>query len=136
MQELFHVISRVGIPKVILTDQGTNFMSRTLRELYGLLNIKAIHVTQPQAAWCFNRTLKSMIRKSIHQDALNQHQWLDPCCLQFGKCPRLLQIFPHLSIYMGAVQAQRRPVPVPGPTPPTPPGCWRKRNRPLSLWEV
>ncbi len=33
-EALFRVISRVGIPKEILTDQGTAFMSRTLSELY------------------------------------------------------------------------------------------------------
>ena len=36
-QALFQVISRVGIPKEILTDQGTSFMSRTLRELYEII---------------------------------------------------------------------------------------------------
>ena len=44
-QGLFHVISRVGIPKEILTDQGTNFMSRTIRALYGLLKVKAIRTS-------------------------------------------------------------------------------------------
>ena len=39
-QVLIQVIFRVGILKEILTDQGTSFMSRTLRELYGLLGIK------------------------------------------------------------------------------------------------
>lgn len=34
-QALFKVISQVGIPKEILTDQGTAFMSRTLKELNG-----------------------------------------------------------------------------------------------------
>ena len=42
--QAFHVISRVGIPNEILTDQG-NFMSRTIRELYGLLKVKAIRTT-------------------------------------------------------------------------------------------
>ncbi len=36
-EALFRIISRVGIPKEILTDQGTAFMSRTLKELYELL---------------------------------------------------------------------------------------------------
>ena len=44
-QALFQVISRVGIPKEILTDQGTQFMSRTLGELYGLLGIKSIRTS-------------------------------------------------------------------------------------------
>ncbi len=40
-EALFSMISRVGIPKEILTDQGTAFMSRTIRELYELLGIKS-----------------------------------------------------------------------------------------------
>ncbi|XP_056585423.1 uncharacterized protein LOC130406867 [Triplophysa dalaica] len=67
---LFRVISRVGIPKEVLTDQGTAFMSRTLRELYGLLGIKTIRtsVYHPQTDGLverFNRTLKTMIRKFL-----------------------------------------------------------------------
>ncbi|KAM9717937.1 uncharacterized protein ACNS7B_021418 isoform 1-T1 [Menidia menidia] len=71
-QALFQVISRVGIPKEILTDQGTQFMSRTLRELYGLLDIKSIRtsVYHPQTDGLverLNKTLKSMIRKFGHE---------------------------------------------------------------------
>jgi len=41
-KHLMHLFSRVGIPKEILSDQGTNFMSQLLRELYNLLNISQI----------------------------------------------------------------------------------------------
>ncbi len=63
-EALFSMISRVGIPKEILTDQGTAFMSRTIRELYELLGIKSIRtsVYHPQTDGLverFNRTLKS-----------------------------------------------------------------------------
>ena len=44
-QALFQIISRVGIPKEILTNQGTLFMSRTLRKLYELLGIQSIRTT-------------------------------------------------------------------------------------------
>ncbi len=44
-EALFRLISRVGIPKEILTDQGTAFMSRTLKELYELLGIKSIRTS-------------------------------------------------------------------------------------------
>ncbi len=65
-EALFSMISRVGIPKEILTDQGTAFMSRTIRELYELLGIKSIRtsVYHPQTDGLverFNRTLKTMI---------------------------------------------------------------------------
>ncbi len=70
------MISRVGIPKEILTDQGTAFMSRTIRELHELLGIKSIRtsVYHPQTDGLverFNRTLKTMIRKFVHEDAKN-----------------------------------------------------------------
>jgi len=67
------VISRVGIPKEILSDQGTQFMSRTLRELYGFLGIKSIgtSVYHPQTDGLvehLKKTLKSMIHKCITDD--------------------------------------------------------------------
>ncbi len=75
-EALFSMISRVGIPKEILTDQGTAFMSRTIRELYELLGIKSVRtsVYHPQTDGLverFNRMLKTMIRKFVHEDAKN-----------------------------------------------------------------
>ena len=76
-QALFQIISQVGIPKEILTDQGTSFMSRTLWGIYGLLGIKSIRtsVYSPQTdnlVECLNKTLKSMIHKFVHEDG---HNW-------------------------------------------------------------
>ena len=42
---LMQLFARVGIPKEILSDQGTNFMSQLLRELYNLLNIRPIQTS-------------------------------------------------------------------------------------------
>ncbi|XP_036417924.1 uncharacterized protein LOC118801669 [Colossoma macropomum] len=82
-EALFKVISRVGIPKEILTDQGITFMSRTLHELYKLLGVKLFHtsVYHPQTNGLvehFNQTLKNMIRKFVHEDAKNWDKWLEP----------------------------------------------------------
>ena len=41
-KELVKPFTRVGIPEEILTDQGANFMSTLLQELYRLLNISRI----------------------------------------------------------------------------------------------
>lgn len=51
LQALFQVISRAGIPKEILTDQHTSFMSHTLKELYKLGGIKSVRtsVYHPQS---------------------------------------------------------------------------------------
>ena len=42
---LMQLFARVGIPKEILSDQGTNIMSQLLRELYNLLNICPIRTS-------------------------------------------------------------------------------------------
>lgn len=42
---LYCLISQVGILKEILTNQGTAFMSQTLRKLYKLLATKPIHIS-------------------------------------------------------------------------------------------
>ncbi len=60
----------------VILWQGTAFMSRTIRKLYELLGIKSVRtsVYHPQTDGLverFNRTLKTMIRKFIHEDAKN-----------------------------------------------------------------
>ncbi len=92
-EALFSMISRVGIPKEILTDQGMAFMSRTIRELYELLGIKSIRtsVYHPQTDGLverFNRTLKAMIRKFVHEDAKNWDKWLEPLLFAVREVPQ------------------------------------------------
>ena len=48
-KELVTLFSRVGIPEEIFTDEGTNFMSTLLQEIYRLLNISRIR-TSPNHA--------------------------------------------------------------------------------------
>ncbi|MGH0165619.1 UNVERIFIED_CONTAM: hypothetical protein FKN15_049248 [Acipenser sinensis] len=76
-KELVQIIARVGIPKEILTDHGTNFMSRCLKELYKLLQIRSIRtsVYHPQSDGLverFNQTLKQMLRRFVNQE---QKHW-------------------------------------------------------------
>ena len=72
-EELVKVFARVGIPSEILTDQGTNFMSKLLSEVYRLLSVKAIRTSpyHPQTDGLverFNQTLKAMLRKVADDD--------------------------------------------------------------------
>ncbi|CAJ0964630.1 unnamed protein product [Ranitomeya imitator] len=72
-RELVHVFSRTGLPKEILTDQGTPFMSKVMRELCKALKISQLRtsVYHPQSDGLverFNKTLKSMLRKAIEKD--------------------------------------------------------------------
>ena len=72
-EKLLKIFSRVGIPHEILTDQGINFQSQLLRELYRLLHIETLRTSpyHPQTDGLverFNQTLKSMLRKTATQD--------------------------------------------------------------------
>ena len=67
------MFTRVGIPPEILTDQGSNFTSQLLAELYRLLHIRPIRTSpyHPQTDGLverFNQTLKSMLRKVATQE--------------------------------------------------------------------
>ena len=67
-EELVQIFARVGVPQEILTDQGSNFTSQLLAELYQLLHIHPIRTTpyHPQTDGLverFNQTLKTMLRK-------------------------------------------------------------------------
>ncbi|XP_066518865.1 uncharacterized protein [Hoplias malabaricus] len=72
-QELFLLCSRVGIPKDIITDQGTPFVSRLVADLCKLLRIKHLptSVYHPQTDGLVercNQTLKRMLKKVVAQD--------------------------------------------------------------------
>ncbi|KAL7834718.1 hypothetical protein SRHO_G00289650 [Serrasalmus rhombeus] len=67
---LIQLISWVGIPREIITDQSTNFTSRLMGEVMALLGIKGIKTTpyHPQTDSMtkrFNKTLKEMLKKFV-----------------------------------------------------------------------
>ena len=68
-EQLVTLFSRVGIPDEILTDQGSNFTSQLLTEIYRMLHIHPIRTTpyHPQTDGLverFNQTLKAMLKKA------------------------------------------------------------------------
>lgn len=72
-EELLKMFTRVGIPEEILTDQGTNFTSQLLAELYNMLHVRSIRTTpyHPQTDGLverFNQTLKGMLRKAAKEE--------------------------------------------------------------------
>ena len=44
-EELVTIFSRVGVPKEVLIDQGSNFTSQLLSELYKMLHVQPIRTT-------------------------------------------------------------------------------------------
>ncbi len=102
-EALFSMISRVGIPKEILTDQGTAFMSRTIYELLGIKSIRT-SVYHPQTDGLverFNRTLKTMIRKFVHEDAKNWDKWLEPLLFAVREVPQASTGFSPFELLYG-----------------------------------
>lgn len=72
---LIDLFSRVGVPRTILTDQGSNFKSELLKQLYDLLKVKGITTSpyHPEAngkTERFNGTLKSMLKKLCVEQTL------------------------------------------------------------------
>ena len=62
-EKLMDLFSRHGIPRDILTDQGTNFTSELLQELYRMIGISSLKTSpfHPQTDGLverFNQTLK------------------------------------------------------------------------------
>lgn len=73
VEELLKWITRVGIPRDIVTDQGSNFMSGVLRSLCGMLWIRHLRtmVYHPQTSGVvekFNQTLKNMLWWCVQTD--------------------------------------------------------------------
>ena len=88
---LFDLFERYGIPEVTITDQGTNFTSSLLGELYQFVGIKAIQTSPyyPQTDGLvvrFSQTLKSMLRRVI----TGEKNWdcMLPCVLQYCEVPQ------------------------------------------------
>ena len=70
------VFARYGTPKEIFTDQGTNFTTQLLKELYSLIGIAAIrtmpyHSQTNGMVECFNRALQDLLRTTVNEEGQN-----------------------------------------------------------------
>ena len=91
--ELVKLFARVGVPDEILTDQGTNFTSQLLQEVYKLLHIQPIRTTpyHPQTDGLverFNHTLKSMLRKTATSEGKNWDELLSYLLFAYREVPQ------------------------------------------------
>ena len=92
-EELVKIFSRVGIPKEILTDQGSNFTSRLLGELYNMLHIHPIRTSpyHPQTDGLverFNQTLKSMLKKAAVKECKDWDKLLPYLLFAYREVPQ------------------------------------------------
>ncbi|XP_036066885.1 uncharacterized protein LOC112138883 isoform X2 [Oryzias melastigma] len=103
---LLQLFSRVGIPSEILTDQDTNFLSNTLKQVYRLLGIKSIRTTayHPQTDGLverYNRTLKSILRKFISMNAKDWDKWLPYLLFAYREVPQASTGFSPFELLYG-----------------------------------
>ena len=105
-EELVKVFARVGIPSEILTDQGTNFMSKLLSEVYRLLSVKAIRTSpyHPQTDGLverFNQTLKAMLRKVADDDGKDWDRLLPYVLFAYREVPQASTGFSPFELLYG-----------------------------------
>ena len=105
-RELVHLCSRMGIPDEILTDQGTNFMSSLLEEVYRMLHIKRIRTTpyHPQTDGLverFNGTLKSMLKKFVNKNGKDWDEYLPYLLFAYREVPQETTGFSPFELLFG-----------------------------------
>ena len=103
---LVQFFSRVGFPCEILTDQGTNFMSKLLKQVYQLLGIKRVRTTpyHPQTDGLterFNQTLKQMLRKFVNETGSDWDQWLPYLLFAYREVPQASTGFSPFELLYG-----------------------------------
>ena len=92
-EELIKVFSRDGVPREILTDQGTNFTSQLLIELHRMLHIQPIRTSpyHPQTDGLverFNQTLKLIIRKTAVKEGMDWDKMLPYILFAYKEVPQ------------------------------------------------
>ena len=105
-RELMTLFSRVGIVREILTDQGSCFMSRVLKDLLRLLQIRHLRtsVYHPQTDGLverFNQTLKRMVKKVMEVDGKNWDQLLPHVLFAIRKVPQASTGFSPFELLYG-----------------------------------
>ncbi|XP_047219374.1 uncharacterized protein LOC124867136 [Girardinichthys multiradiatus] len=103
---LIQLFSRVGIPKEVLTDCGTNFMSKYLQQVYKLLGVKGIKTTpyHPQMDGLverYNQTLKNMLRKFVSTTGADWDQWLPYLLFAYREVPQASTGFSPFKLLYG-----------------------------------
>lgn len=103
---LVQLFSRVGIPKEIITDQGTNFTSSFLKDVYSLLGIQGVRTSpyHPQTDGLverFNKTLKSMLRKFVNDSGSDWDQWLPFLLFAYREVPQASTGFSPFQLLYG-----------------------------------
>ena len=91
-EALLSVFSRVGLPREILSDCGTQFVSNLMQEVYRLLSVKPVTTTpyHPQSNGMverFNGTLKTMLRKVSREEPREWDRYIPALLFAYRELP-------------------------------------------------
>ena len=114
-EELMKLFSQVVIPKEILTDEGSNFISWLLAEIYTMLQVRAIRTTPYHSQMDglverFNQTLKAMLRRTVNQEGKDWDRLIPYLLFAYREVPQASTGFSPFELLYG--RKVRRPVDV------------------------
>ena len=80
---LLGIFTRLGVPKEVLSDKGSQFTGNLMKEVFRLMSIKGLHTTpyHPQtngACERLNGTLKKMLKKVSAEQPHLWHRYINP----------------------------------------------------------
>ncbi|XP_047476454.1 uncharacterized protein LOC125030461 [Penaeus chinensis] len=92
-EALFDMFCRIGIPKEVLSDRGTQFTSGMMEETWKLLSVKGMRTTpyHPQGnGLCerFNGTLKKMLKRMAADQPREWPRLLAPLLFAYREAPQ------------------------------------------------
>lgn len=109
-EAMLEIFCRVGIPKEVLSDRGTQFTSGMMEEVLRLLSVKGLRTTpyHPQCnGLCerFNGTLKKMLRRMTAEQPKEWPRFIAPLLFAYREAPQSsLKFSPFELVYGRAVR--------------------------------
>jgi len=113
-EALVNIFSRLGVPNELLRDQGTQFLSRVMKEVSRILSFKQL-VTTPYHPMCnglskkFNGTLKSMVVKLSRERPKDWDRYVTPLLFAYREVPQdSVGFYPFELLYGRSVRGPMR----------------------------
>ena len=105
-EALLSFYSRIGIPEKITTDQGSQFMSDVMKEVYRLLSIQH----RPTVPWhpmangvceAYNGVLKKMLKRLCSERVKDWDRYIDACLFAYRETPHTSTGFSPFELVQG-----------------------------------
>ena len=92
-ETLLDMYSHLEIPGEVLSDLGTQFVSKCMEEVLRLLSIKRLTTTPyhpicNELVECFNDTLKKMLRRLCDEQPRQWHRFVNPLLFTYREAPQ------------------------------------------------